>query len=335
MRKPETVLVRVILTLLERAEDVGLDRGALARLTGLEGVESKEPDARIPVSKEIALWDLITLHSPDPAFGLRLGASGEVRKLGLVGYAMYYSTTLGEALHRLVRFGRIVNEAITLTLETRGTHVVMYGSDPYDVGSGLRYAVDSRLALILSTARKITGHELVPVEVAFPYGPPTTPHHERFFRCPIQFNRPSGAIVMQKEDVELPVIRADADLVGYLDDHAETVLRTLVGSGSVTERVRAAIWADLSRGHPRLTTVASSLGTKPRTLQRQLGCEGTSFREVVDTIRKDMAAACVGDGSLSISEIAFLLGYADTPSFHRSFKRWTGLTPREYRASSL
>ncbi len=91
MRKPETVLVRVILALLERAEQLGLDRGNLARLTGLEGVESQEPDARVPVSKEIALWDLITVHSPDPAFGLKLGTSVEVRKLGLVGYAMYWS----------------------------------------------------------------------------------------------------------------------------------------------------------------------------------------------------------------------------------------------------
>jgi len=130
------------------------------------------------------------------------------------------------------------------------------------------------------------------------------------------------------------VVRADADLVGYLDDHAESVLRGLVGSGSVTERVRAAVWTDLSHGPPTLGAVANALGMRPRTLQRQLGNEGTSFSAVVDTIRQEMAKACLGDRSLSIDEIAFLLGYADTASFRRSFKRWTGKTPQLFRRSA-
>ena len=122
-RRPETVLVRVVAELLDRAEALGLDRVGLVRLAGLSEIETKDPDARLPVSKEIALWHLIALQASDPAFGIRLGAAVEVRKLGLVGYAMYYSSTLEEALRRLVRFGRVVNEATRLTLEVSGPHV--------------------------------------------------------------------------------------------------------------------------------------------------------------------------------------------------------------------
>ena len=335
MRNPETVLVRVVLGLLEQAEALGLDRAGLVRLAGLERIESQDPDARVPVSKQIALWHLIAQHAPDPGFGIRLGASLEVRKLGLVGYTMYYSSTLGQALRRLVRYSRVVNEALQLTLESSGPHVALSVSDPYDLGPGLRYALESRLALVVSTAREITGRDIVPVSVAFPLGPPKTLiHHERFFRCPIEFDQSSTVVVLRNEDVELPVSRADADLVGYLDDHAEGVLRGLVGSGSVTERVRAVVWTDLSHGPPTLAGVAASLGMSSRTLQRQLGSEETSFREVVDTIRQEMAAACLGDQRLSIDEITFLLGYADATSFRRSFKRWTGQTPQRYRRSS-
>ena len=334
-RRPETVLVRVVAELLDRAEALGLDRVGLVRLAGLGDIETKDPDARVPVSKVIALWHLMTLHASDPAFGIRLGASMEVRKLGLVGYAMYYSSTLGQALRRLVRFGRVVNEAIQLTLEDRDPHLALSASDPYDLGGGLRYALDARMALAVSIARAITGREIVPVKVTFPIGPPKTlVHYEQFFRCPIEFNQPSCTVVLRKEDVELPVIRADEDLVGYLDDHAESVLRGLVGSGSVTERVRAALWTDLSHGPPTLACVANSLGMSPRTLQRQLGNERTSFSELVDAIRKEMAKACLDDQSISIDEIAFLLGYADTASFRRSFKRWTGKTPQLYRRSA-
>jgi AraC-like DNA-binding protein len=259
----------------------------------------------------------------------------EVRKLGLVGYAMYYSSTLKQALRRLVRFGRVVNEAIQLALEVSHSHVVLSADDPYDLGAGLRYALDSRLAFVVSLARAITGRDIVPARVTFPFGPPKTlVPYEQFFRCPIEFDQPSCTVALRTEDVELPVIRADADLVGYLDDHAEGVLRGLVGSGSVTERVRAAVWTDLSHGPPTLTGVASTLGMSPRTLQRQLAGEGTSFSELVDTIRQEMAKACLGDQSLSIDEIAFLLGYADTASFRRSFKRWTGKTPQLFRQSA-
>ena len=335
MRNPETVLVRVVLGVLEQAEALGLDRVGLVRLAGLERIETQDPDARVPVSKQIALWHLIARHAPDPGFGIRLGASLEVRKLGLVGYTMYYSSTLGQALERLVRYSRVVNEALRLTLESRGTHVVLSVSDPYDLGPGLQCALDSRLAMVVSTAREITGRDIVPVKVTFPLGPPKTlTHHESFFRCPIEFLQPSTSVALRNEDVELPVARADIDLVGYLDDHAESVLRSLVGSGSVTERVRAAVWTALSHRPPTLARVAATLALSPRTLQRQLGSEGTSFSEVVDTIRKEMAAACLGDQSLSIDEIAFLLGYADTASFRRSFKRWTGQTPQRYRRSS-
>jgi AraC-like DNA-binding protein len=335
MRNPETVLVRVVVGLLEQAEELGLDRIDLVRLAGLDRIETQDPDARVPVSKHIALWHLIAQHAPDPGFGIRLGAALEVRKLGLVGYAMYYSSTLDQALRRLVRYSRIVNETLRLTLGRHGPHVALSVSDPYDLGPGLRCALDSRLALIVATARAITGRDIVPVKVAFPLGPPKTlVHHERFFHCPLEFNQPSSLVVLRTEDAALPVLRADADLVGYLDNHAESVLRGLVGSGSVTERVRAAVWTDLSHGLPTLADVAATLGTSPRTLQRQLGAEGTSFSEVVDAIRRDMAAACMGDQRLSIDEIAFLLGYADTTSFRRSFKRWTGQTPREYRRSS-
>ena len=333
-RNPETVLVRVITQLLERDEALGLDREGLVRLAGLSEIDTKDPDARVPVSKVIALWHLFALQAPDPAFGIRIGASVDVRKLGLVGYAMYYSSTLEQAMSRLVRFGRVVNEAARLTLDVGAAHVTLSAGDPYDLGAGLRYALDARMALAVSIARAITGRDIVPVKVTFPIGPPKTLiPYEQFFRCPIEFHQPSCTVVLRNKDVGLPVVRADADLVGYLDHHAEGVLRGLVGSGSVTERVRAAVWTDLSHGPPTLTGVASSLGMSQRTLQRQLAGEGTSFSELVDTIRQEMAKACLGDQSISIDEIAFLLGYADTASFRRSFKRWTGDTPRAYRRS--
>ena len=154
MRNPETVLVRVVTQLLERAEALGLDRAGLVRLAGLGNIETKDPDARVPVSQEVALWHLMALHASDPAFGIKLGASVEVRSLGLVGYAMYYSSTLGEALKRLVRFGRLVNEATRLTLEVTEPHLALTASDPYEIGVGTLNAILGRIASHLNVQRQ-------------------------------------------------------------------------------------------------------------------------------------------------------------------------------------
>jgi AraC-like DNA-binding protein len=99
----------------------------------------------------------------------------------------------------------------------------------------------------------------------------------------------------------------------------------------LTERVRSAIAAELAGGNPTVAYVARRLHMSPRTLERRLERESTTFSAVLEDLRKQLAFRYVGSASLELTEIAFLLGFSQTTAFHRAFKRWTGDTPLKYR----
>jgi len=333
-RSTETVLARVITHMLTHAQREGMSRETLLEAAGLGSLDLTHPDVRVPLSAQVALWQLIAKGASDPGYGIRAGATFRVRDAGLLGYAMYYSATLGAALRRLVRYSRIVIDVMRAETERLDReHLAITISHPA-LGAGLPFAEDAELATMVATCREITGVDLAPFEVVFTHDQPaSTEEHRRFFRCPLRFGQPVSKLVFLERDLALPIARGDETLAGYLDDDAEYVLRTLVAGTSVRERARSAIWALLSEGRPTLPQIASALQVPPRTLQRHLAREGTSLHTEVEHIRKTMATASLRNEARPIEEIAFVLGYTEPSTFYRSFKRWTGKTPHQYRTA--
>ena len=339
-RKPTdgtgTILARVAANTLSGAVREGVRREALLEAAGLRAVDFSDPDARVPAWVEVALWQLIAQRVPDPGVGIRIGASIGAREWGLLGYAVSFSATLGAALRRLVRYQRILKEGLQFRIEEPGAqHVAIAQLEP-DLGGGvLPYASSSRAAAFVATCREITRSEVVPAEIAFTWDPPiSTLEYSRFFRCPLRFNQPQSRITFTKRDIDLPIPGGDETLAGYLSDNAERVLRTLCSGTSATERVRSAIWAALGDGRPTLRHIASVLHLPPRTLQRHLAAEGTSLHREVEHIRRRMAVALLRERTVPAVEVAFLLGYEDSSTFYRSFRRWTGKTPHQYRTGA-
>ena len=325
------MLVRVLDRILAAAAQEGLDRQTLVAAAGMDDVDFTSPEARVPVARLIALWQLLARSPLDAAFGVRFGSSARVRDFGLVGYAMYFSATLDDALRRLSRFSRILSESVAFQLDTTRTHRIVVRPDR-GLDLGARPEIDYRLAAVLAVCREVTGVDIAPVDVTFPYPQPrSTLEHRRWFRAPLHFAHRLSSITFAARDVALPIVRRDETLAGYLSDHAEHVLRTMTTGSSFAERVRAAIWTRLADGRPSLGKIASALELSPRTLQRRLAEEGTSVHEQADHLRKAMALAALRDRRVPIGEVAFLLGYGEPSTFYRSFRRWTGKTPEEYR----
>jgi AraC-like DNA-binding protein len=333
-RQSKTLQARVVARMLNSAAAAGLNRDALIEAAGLQGVDLSDGDARVSTSTQVALWQLIAKGVSDPGFGVRMGASANIRDAGLLGYVMRYSATLESALGRLVRYGRVLNDAVESTLEHPDSQHVAISQTHPELGIGLPLAIDYRLAALLAACRQITGVEIVPSEVSFAYEMrASTIEHARFFRCPLRFGEHRSRLVFAERDMHLPVRQGDETLAAYLSDYADQVLRSLVSGHSVSERVRSAIWNALSDGRPTLPRIASELQMPPRTLQRRLAHEGTSIQHEVEEIRKGMAMALVRDRTVSIDEVAFLLGYPEPSTLFRSFKRWTGMTPQQYRSA--
>jgi len=330
-----TGLVRLPLVVLDGAERLGLDREELMRVAGLTAGELTDPDERVPVVKIWQLWKAVIRRSDDPALGLKLAEGFTTRGLGLIGYGVLHSLTLRDALGRLARYAHIVNEAIQITVEERETDVwiTTRASPRFDK---LRHPLDARLATLIAMAREVTGNEITPLEVRFPYErPEDTREHKRVFKCPLVFGADREALVLRRENLDLPVTTADETLTGYLDQLADEVKLSLSRGSNWISEVRRTIWEELCGGQVSVQRVASALAMSPRTLQRRLRDEHVSFSAVLDELRRAMAKRLLRDKELAIYEVAFLLGYAEPSTFNRAFRRWNDVAPQEYRRSLL
>jgi AraC-like DNA-binding protein len=298
---------------------------------GVSEDDLRDPDTHLPVAAEIAIWQALARRVTDPGFGVLAGSGLRIREVGLLGYVACFSSTLRDALRRIQRYGRVFTEAVEFDFHEDRPQMGLVVCHPA-LGAGQTLAQDYRLSAVVALSREITGADIVPAQVSLTYEePPSTVAHRRFFRCPLRFSAPRAAVLFRPHDLDLPLTRADETLAGYLSRYAEHVLASLVQGDTVRQRVRAAIWSLLGDGAPSLTQVASALRLPARTLQRRLADEGTSMQAEVEEIRKRMALAVLRDRSIAIGDVAFLLGYAEPSAFFRSFKKWTGTTPRRFR----
>jgi AraC-like DNA-binding protein len=326
-----TVAVRAVDRIINVGIASGIRREILMDAAGVTEEDLHDPDTHLPLATEIALWQALSKHISDPGFGIRAGAALRIRQIGLLGYVACFSATLRGALRRVQRYGRVFTDAVEFKLQEGRPEVALAVCHPA-LGPGQPLAQDYRLAALVQLSREMTDVDIVPGEVSFTYPQPSSAiAHRQFFRCPLCFGAPTANIVFRETDLDLPLGRADETLAGYLSRYAEQVLASLVQGETMRHTVRAVIWSLLGDGAPSLGHVAAALRMPPRTLQRRLAAEGTSLHREVEEIRKAMALAVLRDRSIAIEDVAILLGYAEPSTFYRSFKRWTGTTPRRFR----
>jgi AraC-like DNA-binding protein len=330
----ETGLARGPIFLLERAEEMGFDRVELMAASGLAEDDLEDPDTRLPTGRFVALWKHVLELDPDPDLGTRIGSAMGVARMGLVGYLMMHSQDLEAALGRLARFSHILSEANRAVLVLRGDRGI-FSWQPDPRLREISQTSDWILAALLAVGSEITGAELSPIEVHFPYPKPSG---KRSYPSGVEgrqkWRRPRAALVLAREDLEREVADADPSLGFYLERYAETVLSSLASESPVSRKVREAIWIELKSGQPTLEKVAEDLYVSPRTLQRRLNEEGTSFSDLLEELRRSMATLLLHRNDLAIHEVAFLLGYSEPSAFYRAFRRWQQTSPQAFRAAA-
>ena len=329
-----TYLVRVAQLLLNDADRAGIDRATLLRDIDLDVALLENADARLPLHTVAAIARAVVARSSTPAFGLRAGAARNARDAGLIGYAMLHSATLRDALKLLARYGRIMGDHNRIEIEEAGTAATIT-FEGHPVLEAIHDLTELDVAWVVSGVREITTRALVPLEVRFPYAEPGHAAELRaYFRGPLQFVAPHVAIVLKRDDLELPVAASDPTLAGYLDQLADNAVKALGEDDSTTGRLRQVLWSRLSDGAPTLATAAAAMAVSPRTLQRRLRDEGVTFASALSKLRHDLAVRLLEDKTLAMYEVGFLLGYAEPTAFHRAVRRWRGMSPRRFRETA-
>jgi AraC-like DNA-binding protein len=206
-----------------------------------------------------------------------------------------------------------------------------------ELTSARRQSDECALAECVAGIRHMTGTDARPRLVRFAHPPPTDPReHLAFFRCPVEFGQAHTELVLDDATMDLPLRTAQEIFQQMFQREVERALAAMPELRTFAASVRGAVKSALSSGRCTLEATAKSLRTSTRTLQRRLREEGTSFDEILDALRRELARAYLERG-LPIPEISTLLGYAEASAFHHAFKRWTGRSPeqtrREHRAT--
>jgi AraC-like DNA-binding protein len=322
----------VLQHLLEHVAARGQDATPLRRLAGFHGRDLDDPDARVSDASACEAWRLAVRITGDDALGLHMAQQLPAGAMDLLEYAFRTSPTLESAFGQVARYARVANDrtdARTHVDDRAFTFSVVPRLQP----ESQRQRVEFTAACLVRLAREASGVSLAPLEVRFAHHPPESLlEHRAFFRGPLRFDEPADELVFARSDAALPLLSADAALLAVLRRRLDKLLAQVTPQDcSTAAQVRRVLLENLARGEPTAATVARELGLSPRTLQRRLRAEGTWVRGILDAVRSELAIALLREPGIGIAEIAFFLGYSEPAAFHRSFRRWTGQTPRAFR----
>lgn len=322
----------IVQAVLEAAARRGIRREALLDAVGLDPQAVADPYALVPLAKEDALWREVLARTGDEAFGVKAAtflSRGAFRGLE---YLVRSSQTLGEGLSALERFARLLHglRLYALRHEADGGASLTYASPHTDRAADL--TADFALAATLVICRDATGVDWVPRAVRLRRrAPPSDAAYRRVFRSTLAFEQPENALELGPELLAVPMRDADPTLSAVLEHYLESELTLLDPVRSLEDAVRAAIVRALPKQDATLEAVADDVGLSPRVLQKRLQAADTSFQEQLDRAREALAKRYLQQPGISLAGAALMLGYSDATAFHRAFKRWTGLTPGEFR----
>jgi AraC-like DNA-binding protein len=290
-----------------------------------------DPDARIPASLALQLLEGAVQLTGDPDLGLKAARFASQGNYDLLEYTMVSATTVREASEVLRRFVQLMNSALDYSLEIHGDLAISRLASRVPIP---RAAADFQLAALHGASQRwLPAPPNAYGEVWFSYPEPadTREHARSFPNVKLRFGAPFDAIVYDRKYLDLPMPQADPKLHALLRRQLEQAVAELPPAQELRRQVRRLILAELNGGNPSADHIAERLQISRRTLTRRLLQQGTSFKGLLEEVRRELAERALISEEVAIGEIAERLGFAEPAAFHRAFKRWTGMTPADYR----
>jgi AraC-like DNA-binding protein len=309
----------------------GADRAALMSASGLDATALEHEDARVSFSQYVALYDAGEALCGDPALALHFGEAMAPMDLLVVCHVGSACATMGGALAAINRYGRLSVDVDTVD-----------GGDPFQVeksaaGTWLVDATvypgnvsqltETSFTRLIAGTRQLTDREFVRAVHFVRAAPAHRKEYEQVFRAPVAFGQPRNAMLLDPDWLELPIGVGSPYAGAVFEAHASALLSQLEPASPYRRAVEESVRTRLGSGVVTMRYIARQLGVSRQTLYRQLRLERTTFEEILDGVRRQIATQLLREG-ISIGETAHRLGFSDRSAFSRAFKRWTGRSPR-------
>jgi AraC-like DNA-binding protein len=313
------------------AAEKGINVDLLLRKAGLSPEQIADPEARLEVQRQIKFLNIVAEALNDNLLGFHLSQNFDLRTVGLLHFVFASSTTLNEAMQRAARYSSIVNEGIRLT-HREGKRISLV-FECVGVSRHLdRHQMDFWMAALVRGCRQLTNRNLTPDRVRFVHRGSAVSELRSFYACELSFGAEADETVFPLSLRNTPIVSADQYLNKLLIKYCEEALaHRRTNRRSLGKSVENAIAVLLPHGQAQMSVIARKLGVSQRTLSRRLASEGLTFPGVLDALRCDLAKRHLADRDLSISKVAWLIGYSDVSAFSNAFKRRTGMSPSTIR----
>ncbi len=327
--------VRSLLPALGVMEALGFDHQACLKGTGILLSQLDYAGARMSLNQELTVYRNLLALSGDPTIGLKLGEPFVPQRYGLFGYALLSATTFRHALTLAEKFGRLTFSFYTLRYGVTGNKAWFSFSEPPPFEQQL---VDVYLDRDMSAARVDFGEILgIPFPVEEVYlthdGHCRQQRYRDYFGCDVYFAADEAKFVFDSATLDTPLPQSDPESSSHFQQQCRLLLAKLSAQGHFVDDVRMLI---ISRpGYfPDIKYMAKKMDMSVRTLRRRLKEEGTSYRQIMDEIRFELAREYLANTRLPVVEISVLLGYTEPGNFSHAFRRWCGQSPRSWRRQS-
>lgn len=337
------VSVRTLHTLVARLTSSGVDAARLLEEAGVDPADLRDPRARVPHTRIARVWQRAVEVTGDAHLAVRALEVVHPLQIELLPDVTEYlmvqlvacSVDVRQAFDRLARYYAIVDDVARVTLENGpGTAVTLAFRFPAPA-SDVRPYVEFSVGVWSRVLRGAMASPSVGLAVTL-RGPAPPPHevaaYQRALGGDVRFDAPRDGIVVEARDLDARLRSARPALAEHLDRRAAEAVAELGAGTSLARRVRGVLRERVRHGAPTAQHTARRLGTSVRTLSRRLSEEGTSHGALLDEVRAELARQHLADPALASADIASLLGFSDSTTFHRAFRRWFGCTPAELRA---
>ena len=327
-KKPGTI-ASYLLPIVKALDSRGVDSRALLQEAGIEEAISNDPLARLPYTQMGDVFRLAVEATNDPRFGLYASRYMLPSHIHALGSAMLASRNLMDMCNRIERFGAFLAQTVVFYVDTAKTETKLSAHHNVPLRPE---AMDMFWSFVVRFMRHLYREDFNPlrVEIAQADSPGTKQAYENFFRCPVSFAHTEMALYFDTASLEQELPTASMELAQLSDQVVKDYLAKM-DRDDIVSRVGSLLVANLPAGEYDKEDAARALHMSPRTLQNKLQKAGTTWRELIDRTRYELAVSYLESGRYSLADITYMLGFNDTSSFSRAFKRWSGKSPGELR----
>jgi len=326
---PSSWAKAIAVTLIE----YDVDASAVFETLGMDYQLLDDKEARYWQDSITQLWKKSVELTGDQSFGLKVGAHIQAASYPALAYSLMSCNNLKESCKRLFRYQQILADGFHFNFKKRDNeYCLSFDILPCQLTPNVQ-AIDATLVSFLSFIQWVTLGSIKPLRASLKREKPDVGVAHAFssaFNCPITYQGEANCLYFSEEAMAFPLPTADEVISKIHDANANQVIENMTG-GEFSTKVRNKLIEHLPSGEPKLDKIALELNVSSSTLKRRLQSENSSFKSLLDQVREQLAIGYLENRDLSLTEITYLLGFSESSVFNRAFKRWKGISPRQWQ----